>query len=461
MGNRIQKAIWDGNLDALKLEVSRLEAGGVMKRDVNIIGDYEECKGFTALHCAIYRNNLAITQYLLDKGANPNKPSLGTPESDLYFAVRTAANNYAGFNREHRYEIIRLLISRGADVNWQLVRDDGAGMSVLGRAYETLMEPRPYRDDEAHALMTKIIKLLIASGADVRKEVKQLEANIEAFRKLLDDSRFKSQKGEIRAAISKFESIIESLTGKKPVIDLTGLPNNARPAAARRAPVSSRLSTIATAGNGNNNYNNNAGSVSSTNTVTSSMGKMSMGKAHRAPEVINLTKERARAGAGAPAPAPAPATAPPGAYDGMFAAIRAQKFDDAKRIIQANRLDVNVTHKKYGTPLYMAAEAGSTDLVRFLLAAGATVDVVHPRNGETPLFVAGSSHFPEIVKLLLDAGANPQVGIDGRELPSSKNPTIYKQANTFNNVSKGYIRGTAPATASRTRRRGRQTRRRL
>ncbi len=64
---------------------------------------------------------------------------------------------------------------------------------------------------------------------------------------------------------------------------------------------------------------------------------------------------------------------------------------------------------KNGSPLMCAASHGDADVVRVLLAAGASVELTDPEcPSDTALRVAAAYGWPEIVDLLLAAGAKPQ-----------------------------------------------------
>jgi cytohesin len=57
------------------------------------------------------------------------------------------------------------------------------------------------------------------------------------------------------------------------------------------------------------------------------------------------------------------------------------------------------------TPLHFAAQAGQTDVVEYLIAAGADVDAENIR-GETPIQLAAGKHHKEMVGLLIEHGAD-------------------------------------------------------
>lgn len=59
------------------------------------------------------------------------------------------------------------------------------------------------------------------------------------------------------------------------------------------------------------------------------------------------------------------------------------------------------------TPLFAAATVGSKEVVRMLLAAGASVDAAN-QHGRTPLLSAAYHGQNKVVQLLLRGGADPQ-----------------------------------------------------
>jgi ankyrin repeat protein len=98
------------------------------------------------------------------------------------------------------------------------------------------------------------------------------------------------------------------------------------------------------------------------------------------------------------------------------AAILADDLDAVEAVIAAG-LDLSAdlasgispTHRGGYTPLHIAANAGKSDIVDYLLSQGAEVDATGFW-GETPLMLAGYNGNAETVRLLVDAGASLTVG---------------------------------------------------
>jgi len=89
--------------------------------------------------------------------------------------------------------------------------------------------------------------------------------------------------------------------------------------------------------------------------------------------------------------------------------------------------DPNVADKTKTTPLHVAAQAGTVDLVKKLLAKGANMNVKTdtanatgfrgPSGEQTPLLLAARANRVEVMKLLMDAGADITLkGQDGASL---------------------------------------------
>jgi uncharacterized protein len=94
--------------------------------------------GFSALTLATYRNNNAVAQYLIEKGADINGNSkMGTP----LMAAIVQGNN----------EIAKLLIAKKANIN--LVDDNGTSPLIYATQFENI----------------EILKLLLENKADKTK----------------------------------------------------------------------------------------------------------------------------------------------------------------------------------------------------------------------------------------------------------------------------------------------------
>lgn len=103
------------------------------------------------LQFAAHRGNLRAVQLLLEEGADPNPKVRFLDECPLYDAILAYSENEA--NREERFNILKLLLEKGADCN---ARDDDGGLTPFLDALEC-------RDLEC-------IKLLMEHGADVTEQ---------------------------------------------------------------------------------------------------------------------------------------------------------------------------------------------------------------------------------------------------------------------------------------------------
>ncbi|KAG9239237.1 putative reticulocyte-binding protein 2 like protein a [Amylocarpus encephaloides] len=82
------------------------------------------------------------------------------------------------------------------------------------------------------------------------------------------------------------------------------------------------------------------------------------------------------------------------------------KLDIAKQRYEERPQDLNEPDHALNTPLHVASINGYTDVVKFLLGNGCTVDVVNDQK-DTPLHDAIENGHVEVVRLLFNAGANP------------------------------------------------------
>ena len=60
------------------------------------------------------------------------------------------------------------------------------------------------------------------------------------------------------------------------------------------------------------------------------------------------------------------------------------------------------------TPLHVAVESGSTEMIQFLLQNGALTNVAND-GGSTALHMAVANHSVDVVRILLESGANARV----------------------------------------------------
>ncbi len=106
-------------------------------------------------------------------------------------------------------------------------------------------------------------------------------------------------------------------------------------------------------------------------------------------------------------------------------------------------VNVNVIFKKIYvfTPLFLAAEAGYTEILAVLLKAGA--DVNFATDGDTPLMIAAENGHSEIVKLLLKTGADVNAS---RETGST--PLYLASLNDHSEIVKLLLKAGADVNAS-------------
>lgn len=100
----------------------------------------------------------------------------------------------------------------------------------------------------------------------------------------------------------------------------------------------------------------------------------------------------------------------------LLSAIRADKVDVVRSLVEANRVDVNAFENDGTTPLQWAIYHENPEIVELLISAGADVEATN-REGVTPLALAAQTGNPELVELLLDAGANVNNTMANGETP--------------------------------------------
>lgn len=100
------------------------------------------------------------------------------------------------------------------------------------------------------------------------------------------------------------------------------------------------------------------------------------------------------------------AAAPTGADSTPLDLVKAGRCDDLARVTS---LDCDVPGEDEMRLLHWAADRGHSDVVRLLLARGATVDC-RDAEGQTPLHYAASCGHVEAARALLEAGADPAAG---------------------------------------------------
>ena len=101
-------------------------------------------------------------------------------------------------------------------------------------------------------------------------------------------------------------------------------------------------------------------------------------------------------------------------------AARRRTLAAVKFLVEEVGLDVNAANLAGFTALHGAAYKGSTDVIAYLAAQGANLDVRGYR-GRTPYRLAQWSRnstdlwqWPEAAELLIELGANPRLGVDAR-----------------------------------------------
>lgn len=139
--NEMTNAAMDGNID----EVKKISA-----RNPELVNKMDNA-GFLPLNCAVDSGNMAVVEYLLNKGAKVNEKD-SDEEAPLKIAVMRGDK-----------EITKLLISKGADVNIK----DQKGWTPLHKA--------------ASYGYKYLVDLLISKGAQTNSKTKEGESPIDVL----------------------------------------------------------------------------------------------------------------------------------------------------------------------------------------------------------------------------------------------------------------------------------------
>jgi ankyrin repeat protein/beta-lactamase regulating signal transducer with metallopeptidase domain len=100
------------------------------------------------------------------------------------------------------------------------------------------------------------------------------------------------------------------------------------------------------------------------------------------------------------------------AAERLYRAAGRGDIDAVRSLINEDKVDVNTVLRGDGTALMAAARRGKTDMVRFLLNAGANPNLASLGDGN-PLINAARRGELEIVRMLLDKGADPNASVRG------------------------------------------------
>lgn len=97
----------------------------------------------------------------------------------------------------------------------------------------------------------------------------------------------------------------------------------------------------------------------------------------------------------------------------LHRAVRCGWYPMAKFLIeQVLHQQINTPKKDGATPLFLASQEGHIDLVRLLIANGASLEL-SDEDGISPLYIASYQGHADVVEILLNAGADPnQLGKD-------------------------------------------------
>ncbi len=318
--------------------------------------------GGTPLHDAAWAGDLAIVQYLLDKGADPNARHLESGSTPLDYAVIT----------NHR-DVVEMFLLRG---------------SRVGPAALHLAANRGYGE---------VVRLLIAKGADVN-------ARDSSGSTPLDEAAWKGQL-EVASILLKHgaeANVHNPNTGVTPLHEsaVKGHCEIAALLIAHGADVTARDNNGSTALDEALRYRH--GPVVS---LLLEKSKLATGQApvlrqlldavmRGQTDMVTLLLEK---GAGANAVTPNGSTL---LHDAALKGYR-----DIVAALLAGGAKVNSRNAAGGTALHDAALAGSQPVVTLLLERGADVNAIDVETGATPLHHAASWGRTEVLTVLMDHGA--------------------------------------------------------
>ena len=289
-----------------------------------------------ALLHAAYSNDLGRAQELLESGIDPDTVYRHDPRTALIAAAR---NNH--------WEMVRLLVANGADVNFHARGDETPLMAVVrGGDPDT-------------------ISLLLQMGADANRTVKgdgsplisaSRTGNAEAVRMLLDagadpDRYVRGDEAPLYHAVIRGHADVAYLL----------LDAGAKPSAEYDGDGTPLMLAI---------QHGHA-----------DIAAMLLDKGAQVGSVVR------------------------GDGTALIAAARRNDVEMARQLILRGA-DVNQAVRGDGNPLINAARRGHVEVAQLLLSAGASPNL-HVEDDDTPLINAVWSRKPEMVQLLLDHGADP------------------------------------------------------
>jgi len=105
------RAVEQGNVETARKLILEQDA------DVNALIRWQD--GCSPLHHAVQSNNFAMTEMLLQYGADANCPDQVMQFTPLFLAVRIKRSTSSKADRNTALQIAQLLISKGADVNFR------------------------------------------------------------------------------------------------------------------------------------------------------------------------------------------------------------------------------------------------------------------------------------------------------------------------------------------------------